>query len=246
MKYFTNSEDKSCPFFQVEGWVNIHMPTLVGFIVRMLEVNKIAINNICEIGVHHGRFFLLLEHLSSREDAFCDALDVFDNQYRNLDGSGRGSLSAFKANIDKYARYPRRVRAFAIDSVETRVHSFGKQLGCSYDLISLDGCHTALHTYNDLLFAETHLNTGGLVFLDDINNLSFMGVAEGVSRYLSSGCARLVPLAAGLNKLLLTPVGDHQRYLDYFVAHKGSIGVPEVVGAPNLTTFHNWRVFRYS
>ena len=120
----------------------------------------------------------------------------------------------------------------------------GEQLGI-YDIFSIDGSHTALHTCNDLMFVEQHLATGGICIVDDINNISFMGVTEGVSRYLGSGSARLAPFGVGLNKLLLAPVGDHARYFEYLKKESGKLPFPPIQGAPRVTSFHGFNVFRY-
>jgi hypothetical protein len=150
----------------------------------------------------------------------CDAFDVFENQYRNLDGSGRGSLSAFKDNVAKHALSPSRVRIFKVDSMDLRTPEWSSERLGRYDIFSIDGSHTALHTCGDLIFAEQHLATGGVCIVDDINNISFMGVAEGVSRYLGGGSARLAPFGVGFNKLLLAPVGDQARYFSYLKARR--------------------------
>jgi hypothetical protein len=245
MKYFTSSSDTSCPFFKVEGWVNVNVPDLVRFLAEMMHSFGFECSRAGEIGVHHGRFFLLLENMCTDGEGVCDAFDVFEDQYRNLDGSGRGSLSTFKDNVAKYALSPSRVRIFKVDSMDLRTPEWSKERLGRYDIFSIDGSHTALHTCNDLMFAEQHLETGGICIVDDINNISFMGVAEGVSRYLGGGSARLAPFGVGLNKLLLAPVGEQARYFAYLKAKASQLPFPPVQGAPNTTRFHGYDVFRY-
>jgi hypothetical protein len=54
MKYFTSVSDTSCPFFKVEGWVNVNVPDLVLFLVEMMKSHGFECLRAGEIGVHHG------------------------------------------------------------------------------------------------------------------------------------------------------------------------------------------------
>jgi hypothetical protein len=246
MSYFTHSEDLESPFFKVQGWVNKQMPNLLNFSVQMMDHFGISIGSIAEIGVHHGRFFLCLEE-HAVEGYNRDAFDVFEDQYRNLDGSGKGSLQYFIDNIQAYAKCPTLVRAFKVDSIDLRAGCTVYTNDTKYSLFSIDGCHTALHTCNDLMFAESVLVPGGIVIVDDISNMSWMGVFEGVCKYLSSPNPRLAPFAVGLNKLLMAPVGDQQRYFEYFNQHRTSLtSVTPFSGGPIVTSLSGSKVFRYS
>ena len=58
--------------------------------------------NLLEIGVHHGRTFILLA-LMARPGESSFAIDLFDDQERNLDHSGEGNRSTFTANMHAHA-----------------------------------------------------------------------------------------------------------------------------------------------
>ncbi len=246
MSYFTHSEDATSPFFKVQGWVNKQMPHVLDFSVKMMRHFGVPVCSIGEIGVHHGRFFLCLEQHAG-EGGHRDAFDVFEDQFRNLDGSGKGSMQRFLENVESYAKSPADVRAFKVDSIDLRAGCTEYRNDTKYSLFSIDGCHTALHTCNDLMFAESALLPGGIVIVDDISNMSWMGVFEGVCRYLSSPCPRLAPFGVGLNKLLMAPIGDQERYFEYFKQHRPSLTtVTPFAGGPTTTTLAGSKLVRYS
>ncbi len=244
MRYFTHPEDRDSAFFKVEGWVNKYMPEVVRFAVEMMKIYGVQPRSAGEIGVHHGRFFLVLEELCD-EVGYCDAYDVFEDQFRNLDGSGCGSEKKFLANVEAYAKSSNRVRAFKVDSLDLCAGVSLFQRDTTYELFSIDGCHTALHTCSDLKFAERNVAPGGVVIVDDISNMSWMGVLEGVCRYLQGPSPRLAPFGVGLNKLLLTPVGNQSRYFEYFLDNRADLNVPAIEGAPQVTKYFGYSVFRY-
>ncbi len=55
--------------------------------------------------------------------------------------------------------------------------------GCQ--LVSIDGGHTTLLTYSDLCIISNCLIDGGIVIIDDINHREWLGVMDGVQRFLS-------------------------------------------------------------
>lgn len=246
MSYFTHAEDAAAPFFKVQGWVNKQMPHVLDFSVQMMEHFGVPVGSVGEIGVHHGRFFLCLEQHAG-DGCHRDAFDVFEDQFRNLDGSGKGSLHRFMENVASYAKNPVHVRTFKVDSIDLRAGCTQYTNDARYSLFSIDGCHTALHTCNDLMFAESALLPGGIVIVDDISNMSWMGVFEGVCRYLSSPCPRLAPFGVGLNKLLLAPIGDHERYFQYFKERRPALTtVTPFTGGPTITALAGSQLVRYS
>jgi hypothetical protein len=57
---------------------------------------------VAEIGVHHRKLIILLANLR-RQDERAFAVDIFDDQHLNPDGSGCGDLAWFKDNLGLYA-----------------------------------------------------------------------------------------------------------------------------------------------
>jgi hypothetical protein len=59
--------------------------------MRDFQLAENISGNILEIGVFQGRFFIALSQCA-RSGELCLALDVFDEQDKNLDGAGVGDL----------------------------------------------------------------------------------------------------------------------------------------------------------
>ena len=58
--------------------------------------------HVAEIGVHHGRSFILLA-LLARAGEKAVAIDVFEQQELNVDRSGRGDLAQLRENVARFA-----------------------------------------------------------------------------------------------------------------------------------------------
>jgi hypothetical protein len=77
----------------VPGWLNEGAISAVIAFAKWQDENNVH-GDVAEIGVHHGRFFILLANLRRRhERAF--AIDIFGDQHLNVDKSGQGDLSKY-------------------------------------------------------------------------------------------------------------------------------------------------------
>lgn len=187
----------------VAGWFSLDDIELTQmFLVSQLRSGLHG--NVAEIGVHHGRCFLLLAN-SVRDDEEAVALDVFEDQEKNLDRSGRGERDIFEGHVARWAD-PAKVRILQKSSLdispEQAADAFGK-----VRFFSVDGGHTAEITEHDLRLAETVVVPDGIVMLDDILNPHWTGVITGFAAYLRDG-GGLVPFAVSDNKLFLTTSTD--------------------------------------
>ncbi|HEX7000004.1 MAG TPA: hypothetical protein VF322_17865, partial [Gammaproteobacteria bacterium] len=81
-------------------YIRRHMASVDGWLHRTSAEAIAALGqggNAAEIGVHHGKLFILLSLL-------CDhayAIDVFDSAL-NVDGSGAGDRTIFERNMARY------------------------------------------------------------------------------------------------------------------------------------------------
>jgi Methyltransferase domain len=197
-------------FTEVEGWCSPNLFPIMDFF-DSLEFNKKG--GVCEIGIHHGRFFILLNSLTQIEDRSF-AVDVFENQNLNVDNSGRGSKDIFKRNLALYdTHHGRNTTLVHADSTDSAaIGHLCETVGRgSIRYFSIDGGHTAKHTINDLSLANLLTSNSGLVIVDDILNQHWLGVIEGVMKYLLAEPI-LVPIAIGHNKLFLAKLSYHARY----------------------------------
>lgn len=85
---------------QVDGWLS-QLDADIALQVA-LEQRRIGLTgSVGEIGIHHGRLFILLAlTLQPGETAF--AVDIFDDQSANLDASGFGDEAVFRRNMAKF------------------------------------------------------------------------------------------------------------------------------------------------
>lgn len=182
---------------QVEGWLS---PTTAAMLAAsaVRQTLKCFAGDLCEIGVHHGKLFLILG-TAARPGERAVAVDLFDDQQRNIDRSGAGNRSIFERHCGNYAPNA------AIDIMQGSSMDLGRTgfVDRRFRLFSIDGGHTAEITANDLRLAERTLLPGGIVALDDILSHHWTGVITGLNDYLHEG-GTLIPYALVPNKLLLT------------------------------------------
>jgi hypothetical protein len=196
----------------VQGWLDEGAVSAVVAFAGWQEQHGIH-GDVAEIGVHHGKFFILLANLRSMgERAF--AVDVFDDQHLNPDKSGRGDLHIFRDNIGKFGDI-NRVEIIQKDSLElTRADLYPNSEG-SIRLFSIDGSHTAEHTCSDLWASSKILSQKGLIILDDFYNPDWPGVQEGFHRFLRDSSEEIAPIAYGNNKLFLCKKNCYEDYLTF-------------------------------
>jgi hypothetical protein len=203
---------KNFGFDKVEGWCNPQLFLTIDSLNNS-EINKRG--GALEIGVHHGKFFILLNQVVDKKYSSF-AVDIFENQSLNIDHSGHGSLALFKKNLLEYDKHKGSNVVFIEgDSTDPSSNIIEKVGKGSLRFISIDGGHTVAHTINDLKISELLINNEGVVILDDINNYHWPGVIHGALKYLES-YPTLVPFAIGANKLYLCKLSFYNFYYQLF------------------------------
>lgn len=195
---------------RVSGWLSSSATLLVD-LAEDLQRESGTVGNACEIGVHHGRLFLLLR-LLMRPDERAVAVDIFEDQHLNVDGSGLGDRAVFEANLDRWVGTREGTRIHKADSTQIDGQVITGWAGGPLRLFSIDGGHTANITEKDLQTAAECLVDGGAVILDDVFNEAFPAVSEGLMSYLARPGRRLVPAVIVGNKTLLCDPGWAERY----------------------------------
>jgi len=193
---------------QVEGWLSDLAIAIIVALERLQRDFRIA-GPVCEIGVHHGRLFILL-HLLTRPGELSVAFDLFEMQHENVDRSGLGNRERLQANLATHGGEPDRVRLVADNSLRLTTARVLEACHGRPRLFSVDGGHTQETTYNDLRLARSCLCEGGLLILDDYFHESFPGVSEGTCRFMRGG-QPLHPVAIGGNKFVFTTARDSAR-----------------------------------
>lgn len=198
-------------FAAVEGWCSPFVADMVG-LVDSFQRRSGCSGGVAEVGIHHGKLFLLLNATCERDERSF-AIDVFDSQDLNIDHSGMGNRLQFETNLRRFDRHKgANVTIVAGDSTAAATQ---RQIDRPVRIFSVDGGHTVEHTLSDLALAQRSIAPAGVVILDDILNAHWLGVIEGAMRYLMQR-PLLVPFAIGHNKLLLANLPYARRYYDVF------------------------------
>ncbi|CAF1028379.1 unnamed protein product [Didymodactylos carnosus] len=182
----------------IDGWVN-HEILYVLWLLTQFQYGRLKLDRgaIGEIGVHHGKFTCYL-YILRREKQKLFAVDVFEKQHLNTDKSGLGSKKIFLMNAEKYANVTfDQIEIYSgssldLNSIFSTPNSNTVQWWMKsvvgengLQLVSIDGGHTPLLAYSDLCLVANSLIDGGVVIVDDIAHPGWLGVRDGVSRYLS-------------------------------------------------------------
>ena len=226
---------------RVDGWLSRLDALLIATVGQWQNAQGIT-GSVGEIGVHHGRLFILLALLRKREErAF--AIDLFDAQEFNVDQSGQGDETAFHNNLVRFGIEPASIEVVKGNSLDLAWTGLAGRLGPSARLFSIDGGHTAEITRHDLGIADDGLADDGVIVLDDYFNPEFPAVSEGLCRFMFERPGTLAPFAIGDNKLLLARpdwAGRYRGVLADAVPLRHFVRETELFGAP-VTVFRTPR-----
>ena len=189
---------------RIRGWVDPESLDVLRVVRDAQDVAGVT-GSVAEIGVHHGRLFIGLQLLVPRGTPAV-AIDLFENQAANTDGSGKGDRARFEANVRRWGNWAS-ARVHAIDSQDVRASDLTGWADGSIRLFSVDGGHTADLVASDLRLAEDCLSAGGVIAVDDVFNPEWPGVVEGTLAHLRGG-SDLVPFAVAFDKVWFTDSPD--------------------------------------
>jgi hypothetical protein len=191
----------------VGGWMEHFTPDLISSISLIQRAEGIK-GSVGEIGVHHGKLFLIL-HTSADPGTPSFAVDLFQDQHLNTDKSGRGDYGRFMKNVGRWAGRTDDIRIFQGSSLELDPQKILDTCGPAR-FFSIDGGHTLECTLNDLQIAERTLTNDGVVVLDDVFNPAFPEVSMGLAAYVETGA--LHPFMISPGKVYLARLDQHERY----------------------------------
>lgn len=202
-------------FKEIDGWgIDDYLVRIFLNLNNFQSIEKIE-GNLVEIGVHHGRSFILLALMRNGSEKAI-AIDIFEDQSRNIDNSGSGSRTIFEDYLKQYS-IVENVSIIEGDSLFLSNESH-KDLQTKARLVHIDGGHYVDAVCSDLALAQSIISPGGIVIVDDYQHSGFPGVNEGCHRYLSYSVPRkLIPIAIGKNKLFLTTHSHHSLLLDFLL-----------------------------
>lgn len=191
----------------------------IASIIDAFQKNNEIKGSIGEIGVRDGRFFIGLSKLL-RPDEKCLALDIFDDQMLNIDGSG-WRPKEYGVPFFDWAKKNNLVEGknlvcLKADSLALSLKEKNEVLDlCGvFRMFSIDGGHEAEHLVNDLDFASDLSTGGSVLMLDDYYNPNFPGVHEGFAAYMLQK-KRYVPFAFSHGKLFVITKTYYRKMLEF-------------------------------
>lgn len=205
-------------YHEIDGWLDPGVFKTLRYLADFQERNNIS-GAVCEIGVHHGKFFIPLCLLRAGQERAL-VIDVFDDQKLNIDQSGRGDLKALQSNLVKHTNN-RNICICKSDSMLLTADRIVQETdGQRIKLFSVDGSHSVNHTVNDITLAQNTIVPGGIIIVDDFFSQRWPEVMEGMHRFfLMSALRKVAPVAYGNNKLYLTTHSHREEYFKLLTEH---------------------------
>ncbi len=195
LKNYIKSDKK-----RIKGWFQRIDAEIIGALLEY-QNNKNIEGACTEIGVHHGKSFIpLCLSLKNNEKALC--IDIFDDQKKNLDKSGKGNLDQFNKNLSKHHIDTESIVVCQCSSEEISHDKIIEKVG-NVRFFSVDGGHWKSIVINDLNLAEKTLTRDGVIALDDYCRADWPEVTSGYNYWQENTKSKLVPFAIGSNKLYI-------------------------------------------
>jgi len=208
------------PFDTIDGWCD---PFLWQVLAPLHDAQEAlgASGPVAEIGVHHGK--LLIGLMKTKGKAAGNlAIDAFDLQQFNLDGSGEGSMEKLQANLARCGLGADALRCVRADSLAlgaADVPDLRRDAPEGFALVSVDGGHEVEYALGDIRLAMELAMPQGIILVDDFFAPDWPGVTEALARLYLHDRPRFVPLLAGYNKLLLCHRSYHATFARALVEH---------------------------
>lgn len=200
-------------FQNVEGWVGDRIWTICEFIQDDQREHSVS-GSIAEIGVHHGKLFFIISHIGNEATKLI-AIDLFDDQQKNIDASGSGSAVVFQRHVDTlFPELAPRIKVVSADSMSLTTSMRSQVFEEPVRVFSVDGGHTVQHVINDMLVAQDVLAPRGTVMLDDFMGPLWPSVTEGFFQYMAAHNYRLAPYLIFQNKLFLTTYSEQVSVME--------------------------------
>jgi len=193
-------------FKNIEGWYSQIALELISEL-NTIQISREIAGSLGEIGIHHGRSFVLLS-LLSQSNEICIGIDLFEEQDDNIENSGCGDKHIVLSNLELYECATNRIKFISKNSlnlISEELLDISKQ---KFRLFSLDGGHSTEIVQNDLQLAESVLQDGGIIIVDDYFDEKWPGVSEGTLRHLILSGSKLIPFAIFDDKILFTNNSD--------------------------------------
>jgi len=156
-----------------------------------------AHRSVVEIGVHHGKSFVVLGAYSGESKLY--AVDIFDDQDKNRDRSGHGNKEVFLDNLNAFNIHASRVVIDSRSSSNVDAEDILSTVG-SARFFHIDGAHHYAAVKNDLGLAVSVLDAEGVIAIDDVFRPEWPEVSMATLGSGTLESAGFVCFAIGFNK----------------------------------------------
>jgi hypothetical protein len=166
---------------RIAGWISRVDAEI--FVTTLLDqTRRGAKGDTLEIGVHHGRSFLL-QNLCAADDEAAIAVDIFDRQDLNVGHrSGKGDLEKFNTNVARFGDVAKarilQKSSVSLTTDELKTHTAGLRFG------HIDGGHSFAVVLNDLRLTAGCAGNDCVIALDDFFNPDFPDVAAAYHEWM--------------------------------------------------------------
>lgn len=166
--------------------------------------------HLCEIGVHHGKLFLMLASARRAGDRAL-AIDLFEDDELNAGSRHAGRDRALFENAKRLGVVLSEQETFKTSSLDIQPGDILARTGGPIRFFSVDGGHLYHHVANDLVLAEKTLSQDGVIAVDDFFNQGWMDVTFATYDFLRDR-SHIVPFAVTSKKLYLTGAQAAEKY----------------------------------
>jgi len=185
---------------KVEGWLSEIDARVIDLLLSYQKAKGVS-GSIAEIGLHHGKLFVLLcTFLQNNEKAY--GIDIFDSQVLNLDSSGSGNQGILLKNLTKYKCDMQNIILDPRESEKVNSADVVNAVG-GVRFFSIDGGHWYSTVLYDLDLATDCLANGGIIALDDYLRPDWPEVARAFHKWLERNSEVFSIVAIGFNKVYL-------------------------------------------
>src|ERR1700757_4122244 len=144
----------------VQGYLPSLDARLIAALLSNQDENNIM-GHLCEIGVHHGRLFLMLA-LARRSGERALAIDLFEDDAINSNTRHAGRDRALFANARRLGIELSQEETFKTSSLDIGAEDILKRTTGQIRFFSIDGSHLFQPVENDLRLAESTLTAQGI------------------------------------------------------------------------------------
>ncbi|KAJ3042933.1 hypothetical protein HDV00_006240 [Rhizophlyctis rosea] len=180
-------------------------------ILSAIQHELLLCGDVAEIGGHSGKFFIALAHTTTPMEHTL-VIDPISEQ-----NGGGEALQVLSNNLRRFSVDPTETEGFHVleeSPLEVLLMTVEEKAG-PFRIFSVDGSRNAEHMMNNLDIAARTLVEGGIIVVDDWEGTKWVGVHEGVYRYLlTPDFPPLAPFLFMGKKLFLTTPAYQGRYFD--------------------------------